>query len=128
MIHDFGKRMDGPGGRRLAPREPVLLTASLLLMDASRGAILIDISATGAQLRTTHLLEEGQSVWLKLPIADLFGTVMWMEDSMAGLLFDEPLDEQELAMIRDKGRVTPCRHLSPDEQIALDDWNAGLAR
>ena len=61
-MRDFGKRLDGPGGRRVAAREPVLLNAALLTLRASRPVTLVDVSKTGARLRVREALLRGQQI------------------------------------------------------------------
>ena len=48
----FGKRLDGPGGRRSAPRAPVAMSAAMHTIGASRTVGVLDVSKTGAQLRS----------------------------------------------------------------------------
>ena len=68
----FGKRKDGPGGRRSSPREQVMLPAALMSIGASRTVFLLDVSATGAQLQTNVPMHVGQEIWLKVPPSDIF--------------------------------------------------------
>lgn len=125
---EFGKRLDGPGGRRTAARGPVVLTAALLTVGCSRPIIILDLSSAGAQIRVNEPMHPGQEVWIKSAPVEVFGTVIWAEGDHCGIAFDEPLDESSLALLLDKGRITPNRSLTPDEQLAIDDWNGGLAR
>jgi len=125
---DFGKRLDGPGGRRVAAREPVLLNAALLSLQASRPVTLVDVSKTGARLRTTEPLSRGQQIWLKVNPADLFGSVVWIDGEECGILFDEPLDDCDIASLHVRGKVTINLGLSPEEQLGAEDWQSGFMR
>lgn len=125
---EFGKRLDGPGGRRVAPREPVLLTAALLTVGCSRPVILLDLSETGAQMQVHQPLRCGQQVWIKAPPIEVFGTVVWVEGEQCGIAFDESLPEEDLALLQATGRIVVDRRLSPDQQLAGEDWKTGLAR
>jgi hypothetical protein len=125
---EFGKRLDGPGGRRAASREPILLSAALLSMGCSRPIILSDVSRTGAQLRLDEALRCGQEVWIKVSPAEIFGEVIWAEGERCGILFDEPLSDDELGLLQALGSLTAVRNLSPDELLAMEDWGTGLAR
>lgn len=127
-MNGFGKRLDGPGGRRRADRKPVLLNAALLTMVNSRGVILLDVSRTGARMKMPEPLERGQQVWLKLPDAEIFGVVKWIRGEHCGIQFDAPLDDRELALLQAKGKFAPINGLEPEAQMALEDWKAGLAR
>lgn len=125
---DFGKRLDGPGGRRAAPREPVLLTAALLTVGCSRPVIILDLSETGAQMQVHQPLRDGQQVWIKAAPIEVFGTVVWIDGEQCGIAFDESLAEDELALLQANGRIVIDRRLSPDQQLAVEDWKTGLAR
>lgn len=127
-MSDFGKRKDGPGGRRQCPREPVLLPAALMSVGASRTVFLLDVSATGAHLQVSTGLEVGKEVWVKVPPADIFGTVIWIEDDHCGIAFDAPLSDAEVEALRVRGKVIVIPRLTAAEQIAAAEWAAGLAR
>jgi len=125
---DFGKRLDGPGGRREAPREPVLLNAALLTLQASRPVTLVDVSKTGARLRGKESLSRGQQIWLKINPSDIFGTVVWVDGEECGILFDEPLADVDVASLQARGKVIIVLGLSVDEQLGAEDWQSGLMR
>ena len=125
---DFGKRRDGPGGRRAAAREPVLLNAALLTLRASRTVTLLDVSRTGARMRVKQPLCLGQQIWLKVNPADIFGTIVWMKGHDCGLLFDAPLSPDEAASLQARGKVVFCAGLTEDEQLGAEDWQYGLMR
>lgn len=127
-MHDFGKRTDGPGGRRSAPRETVLLNAALLTLSASRTVILLDVSRTGARARADLPLTVGQEVWLKVNPVDIFGTVTWINGQECGILFDIPLDDGEVGRLQARGKVIFIAGLTPEEQFCADDWQGGLMR
>ena len=98
----FGKRLDGPGGRRSAPRAAVLLSAAMHAVGSSQPATLLDVSKTGARLRTRAPLHEGLHVWIKIPPADAFGTVMWIDGELCGVEFDEPFTDEEAAQLQSR--------------------------
>lgn len=128
MTTQFGKRLDGPGGRRTAARGDVLLAAAMMTLSSSRSVILLDVSKTGARMRVREPLAQGQVVWIKAQPADIFGTVVWSRGRMCGMRFDEPLDDDTLACLQTAGKVTMVARLSPEEQLAVQDWDTGLAR
>ena len=123
----FGKRMDGPGGRRRAERAPVLMAAAMHTVGASRTVNIVDVSSTGARLRTRLPLKAGQQIWLKIPPNDVFGRVRWVEDDMCGIAFDEPLGRAEAARLQARGKVVLMPRLSLEEQLAIEDWKEGMA-
>jgi hypothetical protein len=123
----FGKRRDGPGGRRRAERAPVLMAAAMHVVGASRTVSIIDVSSTGARLRTSLPLDLGQIVWLKIPPNDVFGRVRWMEGDLCGIAFDEPLGTAEAARLQARGKVVIMPRLSLEEQLAIEDWKESMA-
>ena len=127
-MRDFGKRLDGPGGRRVAAREPVLLNAALLTLRASRPVTLVDVSKTGARLRVREPLSQGQQIWLKINPIEIFGTVVWIDGEECGVLFDEPLADAEVASLQTRGKVIIVLGLCLDEQLGAEDWQSGLMR
>lgn len=124
----FGKRLDGPGGRRAMPREPVLLNAALMTMSASGSVTLLDVSKAGARMRVKERLFLRQQVWLKINPADIFGTIIWIDGDECGLLFDTPLTDDEVAGLQARGRVIFCAGLSAEEQLGAEDWQSGMMR
>jgi PilZ domain len=124
----FGKRRDGPGGRRHDAREPVLLAAALMALGSSRTVYLVDVSKTGCQLRISEPLLVGQEVWLKIQPADIFGTVVWVKDEHCGIAFDVPFADEDVALLQTRGKVILIPRLTPEEQMAAAEWSAGLAR
>lgn len=127
-MNDFGKRRDGPGGRREAERAPVLLRAALHTMTSSRPITLFDVSATGAQMSMPEPLHCGQQLWLKIPPTIIFGSVVWIDEELCGVEFDAPLDPDELAVLQAKGKVIMMYGLTADEQLGAEDWQTNLAR
>ena len=125
---NFGKRLDGPGGRRAAQREPVLLNAALLTVRTSRPVTVVDVSKSGARLRVREPLFRGQQIWLKINPADLFGTVVWVDGEECGVLFDDPLGDAEVASLQARGKVVIMVGLTADEQLGAEDWESGFMR
>src|SRR5689334_15482302 len=96
----FGRRMDGPTGRRRAARERLSLPVSLYSVDQSRVALLADISQSGCRLQGMALPEVGQDVLLKAADVELFGQIVWKDGSERGVEFDEPITEADLDDLR----------------------------
>lgn len=124
----FGNRLDGPGGKRASARAPVLLRAALHTLTTSRSITLFDVSSTGARISLPEPLSEGQQLWLKIPPLEIFATVVWTDDDMCGVQFDEPLWETEVSVLQSKGKVVMVHGLSPDELLGAEDWGTNLAR
>jgi hypothetical protein len=124
----FGKRPDGPGGRRAVSRSPVLMSAALHTVGASHGVSVLDVSQLGLQLRSRLPLRVGQEIWLKLPHQDVFGTIAWVEQDLYGLQFDAPLGEAEAAALQAKGKAVIVPHLTREQQEAALDWQTDIIR
>ena len=127
-MHDFGKRKDGPGGRRGTDRDPVLLNAALMTLSVSKIVTLLDVSKTGTRMRAELPLFIGQEIWLKINPLDIFGTVAWVENNESGIIFDEPLTDEEAASLKARGKLVFCAGLSREEQLGAEDWQRGLMR
>lgn len=124
-MSDFGKRLDGPGGRRVAGRERVMLSAAMLAVGASRTAIVRDVSRTGLKLEVQVPMKAGQDIWLKMHPHDLFGRVVWVKGNQCGVELDEPFTDKDFAKLQAKGKTVWLPRLSKDEQLALQDWRSG---
>ena len=95
----FGRRLDGPGGRRSTDRKRVSVGVSLFAMHGSRVVMLCDISRTGARLVNFERMRIGEQVWLKVGNRDLFGRVAWIEREHCGIRFDEELDPRSFELL-----------------------------
>ena len=121
----FGKRLDGPSGRRAAGRQPVVLNAAMLAIGASRTAIIRDVSRTGLKLEVNAEMYVGQEVWLKLPPYDIFGKVAWVKGKQCGIRLDEPFTEKQTQLLKASGKAAWLPRLTPDEQAALQSLRSG---
>jgi hypothetical protein len=121
----FGKRIDGVYGRRAALREPVALAAVILTLERSYSATVLDVSATGAQLRACGHAAVGQDLWVKVGIIDTLARVAWEEEGLCGVVFDEPLEEEDLDHLRREAKNTLVTWLTPEERVAAAGWLYG---
>ena len=96
----FGRRTDGPTGRRRAVRERMPLAVSLFAVDQSRVALLADISESGCRLQGMGLPEIGQDVLLRAVDVELFGRIVWKYDRERGVQFHEPIGPTSLDELR----------------------------
>ena len=124
-MSQFGKRKDGPGGRRVSGREQVMLSAAMLSVGASRTAIVRDVSRSGLKLEVKVPLKVGQDIWLKLHPHDVFGRVAWVKGNFCGIELDEPFTEKVAEKLQAMGKTVWLPRLSKDEQLALQDWRRG---
>ena len=97
----FGRRVDGPAGRRRAERERLNLSVSFYSIEQSRVALLADISKTGCRLQGMGLPGVDQDVLLNVAGIELFGRIVWKGDTDRGVKFDQPISEAELVRLRE---------------------------
>lgn len=128
MANNFGKRIDGPAGRRQNPREDLALEALVETVGARHCAAMLDLSETGARLSGHDLPAPGNEALLRVAGAALFGEVVWSSGDECGVRFDEPPTARELHTLRREGCAGQARRLNPDERRAAEDWQHGLAR
>jgi hypothetical protein len=121
----FGKRVDGIEGRRSAVRQTVAMSASMFSLEQSRVVIVEDISTTGAKLSGADLPKLGEDVWIKAGPVDAFGTVVWADEFMCGVTFEEPLSASEDTFIQEEARMMNLTKLTAAEREALADWRSG---
>ena len=128
MVITFGKRIDGPQGRRRAPRERLVLAAAVGTVGSSSPATLRDVSATGARLVGDSLPPEGHQLLIRAAGLTIFGDVAWRTEQGCGVAFDEPLPDWQIALLRREGRTLQFKLMTPDERQAAEDWASGFAR
>ncbi len=124
----FGKRMDGPGGRRAAARAPAFKATGIMTMDRSQVGYLIDVSATGAKLDGGGGLSIGQSIWLKTGEIDVLAEVVWSEPDACGVHFDKQLSDDQLKQLTQMPQGAMFARLTPEEKLGAADWLNGLIR
>ena len=98
----FGRRIDGPEGRRGAKREKLDLSVSLYSVDQSRVVQIADISLSGCRLLGIGLPGVGHDVLLDIDATELFGRIVWKEGDQRGLEFEEPISEEALIDIKSR--------------------------
>ena len=84
----FGKRVDGPGGRRWLRRKWVRTAASAVFGGRDTAVLIENLSLTGARLRGFGLPRRGTGVELKVGERSLYGRVAWAAGDQRGISFD----------------------------------------
>ena len=100
----FGRRVDGPSGRRRRVRQPVVLAASAVSIERSRSVLVADLSPSGAKLQGRDLPKEGSEVLVAVGSQDSFATIVWRNDDACGIEFDTLLPEERVAQLKHEGR------------------------
>lgn len=104
-MRTFGKRIDGPTGRRKSLREEVVLAGSALTLEQSRPVVVTDVSAKGAKLIGRNLpVQEGTHVLLTFGNVELFAAVVWSGFDECGIEFDETLTSDQSDELKREGR------------------------
>lgn len=96
----FGKRVDGPGGRRRASRNPAAIRAEMKTPAEWIDVMLIDMSSTGAKLHGPYLPPEGQVVLVRIGPLEAMGTVVWSEPNLCGIRFDTPASDDDVGLLQ----------------------------
>ena len=100
----FGRRTDGPSGRRLTKREEVVLAASAQSLSSSRPVVVSDVSPLGAKLRGRALEQLDLNVLVSIGDVDVFATIAWVSRDECGVQWDERLTTELIARIKHRGQ------------------------
>ena len=84
----FGKRVDGPGGRRRIRRKPVSIPGSASSMDGSSCIIIEDLCLTGARVLGRDLPVEGSEILVRSGDRAVLGRVAWAREDRRGIVFN----------------------------------------
>ena len=125
MMRTFGKAVGG--GRRGASREPVPLAAVVSRVEPRQSAVLVDLSATGAQLRGSGLPPVGEAVSVTVEGMRALGIVAWADGELCGVAFDVPLPRFELDRLRRDATGATFGFRGVEKTLSVDDWISGLA-
>lgn len=85
----FGKRIDGPTGRRRTARRAVSLLGSAVTLHGSRSVIVEDLCPKGARLVGRDLPEPGEEMLLRTSELAVLGQVAWARNDERGIIFVE---------------------------------------
>jgi hypothetical protein len=87
-LASFGKRVDGPGGRRWLRRKRVGTVASAIFGGGATAVLIENLSLTGARLRGFGLPMLGIDLHLKVGERSLSGRVAWAAGDQRGISFE----------------------------------------
>lgn len=104
-MQGFGKRVDVPGGKRKVLRERVTLAGSATTLGGSRSVAISDLGLKGAKLSGRSLPADGKQILLKIGDIEVLGQVAWSGEHDCGMTFDEQQTPEQLAAIKDQGRL-----------------------
>jgi hypothetical protein len=107
--------------RRRADRASVLLPASVVTMSAYQYFELVNLSAAGAKLRGPETPSVGKSALLRLDGFQVLCKVVWVQEELCGVHFDEPVPPRVLAHFRKVGSTAQLGMFTPDEKQAAEE-------
>ena len=87
MVGSFGKRSDGPGGRRRIRRKWVSIQGSASGLDGSSCVLIEDLCLSGARVRGPDLPSEGKEILLRSGNRAILGKVVWARSDRRGIVF-----------------------------------------
>ena len=93
-MSSFGKRVDGPGGRRRIKRREVAIPGSAMTIDRSTSVIIEDLCLTGARLVGRNLPNPGEEILLRTSDKSILGRVAWASQDRRGITFDAPAKDR----------------------------------
>ena len=105
----FGKRRDGPGGRRWIRRRKVSLPGCALSIHGTRSVLVEDLTLAGARLMGRGLPEPGTQLELRVGERSLLGEVVWDAAERRGVRFDFG----KASAARETRSIVGCWPLSP---------------
>lgn len=85
---------------------------------------VIDLSLGGAQLETAEPVDLGESLWLWLGKAKVFGTVQWARGNMIGVQFEEKLPKALVLSLRGD-HVDPKALEEVEAMLVAQSWVIG---
>ncbi len=85
----FGKRIDGPTGRRRAARRQIGVLGSAVTLHGSKSVLVEDICPDGAKLVGRSLPQAGEEMLLRTNELVILARVAWVKDDERGIVFEE---------------------------------------
>jgi hypothetical protein len=89
----FGKRIDGPGGRRRIKRRPVHIRGSAMTDEGARSVVVEDLCLIGAKLVGHDLPAPGGEIVLRARERAIAGRVAWADQDRRGMIFGSAREE-----------------------------------
>ena len=93
--------------RRRWARQPMILSARLITVAHEYQVRIRDLSAGGARIQGDELPGVGTDALLKRGEFETFGHIAWIHDGHAGIEFDDPLSDAEVAALQAAPIHTP---------------------
>ena len=88
-MSNFGKRVDGPAGRRRATRRQIGVLGSAVTLHGAKSVLVEDICPDGARLIGRSLPEAGKEMLLRTSELTVMARVAWAKNDERGIIFEE---------------------------------------
>jgi len=102
--------------RRRAQRARVTLPASIVTISTYQYFELVDLSGTGAKLRGSKIPELGKTALFRLDGFQALCRVVWCDDEICGVHFEEVIPSGVLARLRLAGDAAEIGFVVADDQ------------
>jgi PilZ domain len=106
--------------RRRSQRAAVVLPASVVTMSSYQYFELIDLSATGAKMRGPTIPPLGKTALFRLQSYQALCRVVWADNGVCGVRFDELIPARVLEELRGAGTAAKVGLLTPDKLQAVE--------
>jgi hypothetical protein len=83
----FGKRIDGPGGRRRIKRRAVRIFGSAETAQGTKLIVIKDLCLIGARLKGAGLPQPGEQILLRTGESSIAGRIAWADRDHRGMIF-----------------------------------------
>jgi hypothetical protein len=87
-VSSFGKRPDGPTGRRWIKRKRVALTGSAMFIGGTRSIVINDLSLSGGRISGRELPAVGTRVLVSVGSQSVLGKIAWANEDDRGIAFE----------------------------------------
>jgi PilZ domain len=85
---------------------------------------VVDLSIGGARVETDQIIEVGESLWLSLHKARVFGTVQWVRGTEIGVQFEQKLPKALVLSLKGES-VDPKALEAVEAMLVAQDWVVG---
>ena len=115
-------------GRRGRNRLRSRLPAKVVTLNGTRNTVLLDLSQTGARFGASEGMVAGQQAVLGWAGYEAFGILVWVENGLCGIAFDEPLGADVVFATRDRDTRERLPSDHELERRRVREWVDGSRR
>ncbi|WP_184250440.1 PilZ domain-containing protein [Novosphingobium chloroacetimidivorans] len=115
-------------GRRATARLRTRVAARLILLDGTQHCVLIDISLSGARVKTSKSARLGDEAVLTWGDFEVFGQVVWATETHCGLALIDPIDDAVLLATRQWDQIARPPEERNLSRLSATAWAQGKAQ